>query len=378
MTTDTSDVIVVGAGVVGTSVALHARWHGLSARLLERDRIGDGTSARGYGSVALQSVPPELVPIHSAGHAYYPEFVEKIGGGVDYRSTGSMMLLESELQIEERRRLHAAQIGANPGFEPARILDARETRLLEPNVGPTVIASSYRAADAHLDPMLMTPRLAHVAREAGVPVHEGARVLRMARANDSWSVTTTIGTFSAARVVNCAGIGAPEVAEAAGAHLIVQAVRGQMLLSLPRPPLCRSTINLGSGGLFGSHADLRQRPDGRVLMGTTSQSGSTDLAAWPEDTASILTGAARAFPALNGVVVERAIVGIRCVPIDGLPYVGEFGALRGLYAAVAHGGLSLGPVMGRAIVDLIVRGSTALPIAAFAPDRTPSGLTAKA
>jgi glycine/D-amino acid oxidase-like deaminating enzyme len=369
----TTDVIVIGAGVVGTSVALHALWRGLSVRILERDRVGDGTSARGYGSVALQSVPPELLRIHGAGHAYYPEFVDRIGARAELRVTGSMVLLETPAQIEERRTLHAAQVAAVPGFAPARILDARETRELEPNVAPSIIASSHRSADAHFDPIVMTPRLAQLARDAGAELHEGARVSRMDAADGAWSVTTTVGTFAAAAVVNCAGVWAPEVAAAADLTLSVEAVRGQLLLSMPRPPLCRATINLGSTGLFGSGADLRQRPDGRVLMGTVSQRGSTDLSVRADDTASILRGAARAFPALADVIVERAWAGIRCVPSDGLPYLGACAGAPGQYVAVAHGGLSLGPVMGRAIADLIVSGHTDVPADGLSPERSARG-----
>lgn len=373
--TKSTDCIVVGAGLIGLSTALHLRWRGMSVRVVERGRVGDGTSSRASGWVCAQlRTPNDLLALVLASLAYFPEFLRRVGDDCGYAVCGSLVALDSDEQLEQRRMLDAEQRRV-AAYRGARFLDATEVHDLEPGLAEHITAGAYFAEDAHVDPRLLLGALLRTARREGVLVHEGAEVGSIAP-DGGWRVTTPLGAFVAQRVVNATGAWAPAVADLMGLELPVIPVAGQLLVTEPLPNIVRTCVVSQPDPRFTGRSACGVRPatDGRLWLGTTYRGGSFDTSITAEDTSTILAGARSLFPALDDVAVEQAWAGVRPVPADLLPIYGAGAGADGYYVAVPVAGLAECAVAGRLVADLVTDGRSAVPgAAAFSPARFAEG-----
>jgi glycine/D-amino acid oxidase-like deaminating enzyme len=162
--------------------------------------------------------------------------------------------------------------------------------------------------------------------------------------------------------------GAEAVQVAAGVGLEVPTVSSPAMLAQtrPLPPLTDKVVYLPGGP--GPPVHLRQRADGSVLVGERTQ--ETPVADPGARHARVLLAqAARCFPALAGVPVERWWLAWRAMPADGLPIVGPLPWLEGLYLAVSHSGVTLAPVLGRLIAREVADQTADGLLAPFRPGR---------
>ena len=172
-------------------------------------------------------------------------------------------------------------------------------------------------------------------------------------------IVTDAGEVSTPIVVIAAGIHTPSLARTAGATIPVVAKRGQIVTTEPLPP----TIPIPVGG-------LRQVSWGSVIVGTTYEdagySRSTDV-----PTMSTLTARGlRLLPALKDARAIRFWAGLRPWPIDGLSIVGQVPETEGLFVAATHSGITLAPVIGMSLAELITEGrAETADIAPYSPAR---------
>ncbi|WP_338703905.1 FAD-binding oxidoreductase [Streptomyces sp. Q6] len=164
-------------------------------------------------------------------------------------------------------------------------------------------------------------------------------------------------------VVNCAGPGADRLAALAGVRLPLRRVPGLVAESRPLPggPL---TAILTAPGI-----DLRPTPDGGVLSLSWEVDARLDGTALDGLPQELHERATTIVPALRAAPVADARIGVRPVPVDGLPLIGEALGAPGLYHLVSHSGVTLAPVLGRLAAQEITTGGTAPELAAYRPDR---------
>ena len=367
-----SDVLVVGAGLIGTSTALHLRWRGLTVRVLERDRLGDGTSARGGGWVAAQSRPagPHLA-LALASIAYFPELLDRIGDDCGYLRCGSLVVLESDEQLALRRAF-VEQQRANPSYDGVEFLDARALHDLEPAISDRAHSATYRAADGQIDPPRLLRGLVTAGKRAGVSFHFGAGVTAVDRRGSGWVAQTPVGAFAADVLVNAAGVWSPRLAEMVGTTLPVSPVAGQMMMTAPRERFVNTAIGVFTQGRRDSDSvvrDIRQGWDGRVWLGTTIHPDSWSADVSEVDTKGIRAGLEPLFPGIAGAVIEEAWAGVRPNPVDRLPILGAQEGVPGYYVGVPMAGICESAATGKALAELISAGTTGVPIAGLSPDR---------
>lgn len=373
--TKSTDYVVVGGGLIGLSTALHLRWRGQSVRVLERGRIGDGTSSRASGWVCAQlRSPNELLALVLASLAYFPEFLRRVGDDCGYEVCGSLVVFDSEEQLEQRRMLDADQRQVN-AYSGAEFLDGRGARELEPALADHITGAAHFADDAHVDPRRLLDAMTHAARRDGVLIHEGASVETTVR-DGGWRVATTLGTFNAGRIVNASGAWAPAVAKLAGHELPVIPVAGQLLVTEPRPGLVRGCVVSQPDPRFTGRSACGVQParDGRLWLGTTYRGGTFDTTITADDTRIILAGAQSIFPSLRDVLVEQAWAGVRPVPADLLPIYGAVAGTDEYHVAVPVAGLAESAVAGHLVAGLALDGRSDVPgAAAFSPQRFAAG-----
>ncbi len=362
---------MIGGGLIGLSTALHLRWLGASVRVLERARIGDGTSTRASGWISAHlRTPNELLSVVLASLEYFPELIARLDDDCAFGRCGSLVVLDSDAQLEQRRLLDIEQRNV-AGYGGATFLDRRQVRDIVPGIADHITAGAYFAGDAQVDPGRLVRALHRVATGAGVIVHEGADVSTIRRDGADWKLETTIGAFTAETLVNAAGAWAGTVAEQVGFDLPIVPIAGQLLVSVPVPRITEPCVIYQPDPRFGNRfaCGVRQAQDGRLWLGTTYRPGSYDTAITAEDTRTILTGAATIFPALSGVEVERAWAGVRPVPADLVPVYGAVPGLDRFYAAVPVAGLAECAIAGKAMADIVLRGSPAPMLEACSPGR---------
>lgn len=366
-----SDCIVVGAGLIGLSTALQLGWQGRTVRVLERGRIGDGTSSKASGWISAQlRTPNPLLELVLESQREYPGFLDRLGDPCGYERSGSLVVFDAEEQLEQRRLIDATQREV-PRYPGARFVDAAEVHELEPALADSIVGGAYFDADAQVEPLPLLEAMLRSAASSGVTVHQGADVTGLARRGGRWEATTAIGVFEAPVLVVTAGAWSPTVAELAGFELPVLPVSGQLLVSEPRERDIRRCVVYQPDPRFATRLACGLRPalDGRLWLGTTYRAGTFDVSITGEDTASIRGAIGTVFPRLAYLAIEQAWAGVRPVPADLLPVYGRATAAEDLFVGVPVAGLAECAAAGRLLADIIAGGPAHVDAAPYSPDR---------
>lgn len=365
-----SDVIVVGGGAVGMSVALHLHWQGAKVHLLDAGALGGGCSQLGGGWVAAQgrrNLAQLAFALDSIG--YYPELLDRIGADAGFVQSGSFLLMESEAQVEARRAFLADQMRL-PGYDGFVFLSPQELAELEPAItSPRIVAGSYRARDCMIDPPALCAGLAAAVRREGILLAEGAAVEGLARKGGVWRVSTTLGDAEGDAMVLAAGPQTVPLAAQAGVTLPLEPISGQIMTTDPQPRrVSAPVVVMHNPAIPGCPArDLRQGPDGRLWVGTVNHHGSADARVRRTDTDRIRREMAALFPELAGIPFTRGYAGTRPLAKDGLPCYGAAG--EGLFVAAPMSGIAEAAAAGRTMAELVTTGASAALPAAFSPLR---------
>lgn len=363
-----TEVLVVGGGIVGAAVAERLARERIPCVLVERGSVGAEAS---WAAAGL------LVPVHPWR---YPEallrlddeslrlweplaaqLLDATGIDLEFRRTGLLALIESDDDAAEAERRVAWKRARGERVER---LDAAAARREEPLLAPDVRGAIFLPDVAQIRNHRAAPALAAAAVRSGARVLEHTAVLSLLEEGGRIvGARTDAGPIHARTVVLCAGAWTTSLLPAGHVPPALRVVpcRGQMML-LPGAPGALRHMVLGGGDY------LVPRRDGRVLAGSTVEWAGFDRSVTPAGLASIGAAVARLAPALAAAPVERTWAGLRPDTPDHLPVLGE--VRPGLLAATGHhrSGIMLAPVTAEIVLGL-VRGDTARDLAPFAPWR---------
>ncbi len=361
------DVVVVGAGVLGSSVALRLAQAGRKVVVLERAVPGAEASSAAGGilSPGVEAVEPgPFYALCRASLARYPEFVRDVealsGMSVGLRALGT---LEIALDDDHAKVLAARAEKILRHGLPVEVLDDAAVRRLEPRISPEARGALFFADESSLDPRLLGRAVYVAAARAGASfvtgqvrriVSEGGRVV---------GVDHDAGRIEAARVVLAAGAWSQRVEGNGLPAGAVRPVRGQMALLDTRPPLLSRVV-------FSGHGYVVPRPDGRVLTGSTMEEVGFEKAVTAGGLRHVLDVAIGIAPALANAPVVETWSNFRPASPDGEPILGE-GTLPGLLYATGHtrNGILLTPVTADAIAALVLGRAPPVDLAPFSPSR---------
>jgi glycine oxidase len=362
------DLVVVGGGVIGLSCAWRAAQRGLRVAVLDADAPGNASYAAA-GMLAPASELGEsgraLTELSRASFAEYPRFVAELedatGADTSFRICGSLHLAFDADERQTLERTHELQ--QDQGLD-TELLDAAACRVREPGLGGEIEAGIWSAAEGQVDPraLLRALRLA-CARHA---VHlEQTRVERAdVRGGRLVAVQTSTETFRAERFLLATGARSGEQSWLPREHRPpVEPVKGELLRGrLPTPPaqaLVRS-----------DRAYVVPRPDGRVVIGASSERAGFDATPSPTIRQELLDEGRRLLPALGALTELEHCVGFRPGTPDGLPLIGET-TLEGLLVATGHyrNGVLLAPITANAIAALLTTESPPSAVTAADPVR---------
>lgn len=353
-----NDAIVIGAGALGCSIAYHLAERGLRVSVLEKKNIVAGVSGANVGLAWVQSKSPSFyLEFTMASERYYPHFLAKIGEDAEYNHSGGMMFFESERQREETEELMEEQ-KKTPGFQ-VEILGSTEARTLIPELSADILGATFSPHDAYLNPFSLVWGIARAAKRLGARFFPNAEVVRIAKESPGqFRLTTKSGQFVGRRVINCAGIMAPAIGQMLNIDIPLKVARGQVLVTEAVAPLIRFATD-----------DFIQTKHGNILIGTIKEFvGYDDAVTWA-NTKRLAQHARKIIPALAELNIIRTWAAIRPIPPDGFPILGEVPGVRNFYVAVTHSGITLCPIIGKLMAELVTTGTTSFPIDRYNIDR---------
>src|SRR6185437_2064388 len=355
-----SDVLVIGGGVIGLSLAWRARERGMSVRLLERDALGCGTSRVAAGMLA----PVAEVEFGEAGRRVlalglrsaelWPAFAERLrsftGEDVGLLRTGTLVLARDEDEARELDRQIAFRDGLGLATSRLRASQARER---EPALAPTMRLALEAPDDHSVDPRRLLQALRTVCELAGVTLHEHAPVARLNVdvAERVTGVTLAGGeSLAAERVVIAAGAWSPQIAGTGEAEVPVRPVRGQLLrLRDPSGPGLLSRVVRFQGGY------VVPRADGRYVLGATVEERGFDIEPDAAGIYELLREAHEIVPGVAELKIEELCVGLRPGMPDNAPAIGRAATPHGLTWATGHhrNGILLAPLTAELVAKIL-------------------------
>jgi len=380
MVSRTADVLIIGAGVIGTSIASHLTRHGIKPLLVEKSGPAAGSSGACDGLVFLQSKKPGLhLKLALESRKRFDILVHQLGSSIEFKNPGGMCLVESETELAAMRLFVEEQRRTGLAVE---LLDGDEARRREPCLSEKVLAATFSALDAQVNPYALTFAFLRTAKLAGARILMGEEVkgIEVYRGRTK-GVFTEKSRISAPILVNAGGAGAAEVGRMAGLEVPITPRRGQILVTAAVPPLLRHCLISAQyvaakfkpevaqkGGMGFS---LEQADNGNILIGSTREFVGFDRRTTFEAIRTIAGRIVPVIPALARVPVIRTFGGLRPYTPDGLPILGKVAGLEGFIMAAGHegDGIALSAITGELIADLIATGRTQFPLDAFRLER---------
>jgi sarcosine oxidase subunit beta len=295
-----TDVVVVGAGVIGASTAYHLARNGVRVIVVDSfDGPAEGSTGRSFASIRAQWADPLNIEMSWRSIQAYRAFPDEHGIDVGYRASGYLFLVPD---ADWPGQLQAVQLQRGHGV-PVEVLDGQTAQRITEFATDGLGGATWGPADGVVDPHLATSAYLQLARAAGAQVRFRHRVTAVESDGSGWAVTAGHDTIRTEHVVNAAGGWAGELARLAGLSVPVVHSRRNIYATAPGA-LARSvpmTIDLGTGVFVRSEG-------GRLLFGAArpDQADGYEVSVdWPW-METVLERAVERFPWLADLPLDRA------------------------------------------------------------------------
>jgi glycine/D-amino acid oxidase-like deaminating enzyme len=378
----TSDVVVIGAGMVGAACAFYAARAGFSVTVVDRGAVAGGTSGAGEGNLLVSDKEPgPELDLAMRSQELWRSLADEAGeadgpfvSGFEYEAKGGLVVAFSAADFEALRGFATTQ---RPAGVVAEEVAPERLGEFEPYLAPGLAGGFWYPQDAQVMPSLATARLLQA---SGARLRLGSAVTGLLLSGGAVrGVRTTLGEIPARFVVNAAGFGAAAIAELAGSTLPVQPRRGFVLVTEPLPAMVRHKVYSAayvadvssSDAALQSSGVVEGTPSGPVLIGATRERVGLDRTPSYDALGRLAAQGAELFPFLKDVKVQRYYCGFRPYLPDHLPAIGPDPSVEGLFHACGHegAGIGLAPATGELIAALLAGEKTAVDTEPFRPAR---------
>lgn len=359
-----ADVVIIGGGVIGSSIAYHLAARHISVLLFEKDTPAAGSSGSCDGAVLLQSKKHgKHLKMAVASTKLFGELNEQLPVPIEFERNGSMVVIEHEAEFApmqafvSQQRQHGVTVS---------LLDVREARELVPALSEAIAGATFSPDDGKINPIRLNLAFIRGAKERGAQVKVGEYVKHInVKAGRVRGVTTSRGIYSCSVVVNAAGVMAPEIGRMVNIDVPIKPRRGQILVTEAVEPLARCCI-LSAGYIAakfdpeiarqsGHGVSIDQTAKGNILIGSTREFVGYNRQTSFDKLIKIANRARQIIPRLESLDVIRSFAGLRPYTPDGMPILGNVDSIEGFIMAAGHegDGIALSPITGELISQLI-------------------------
>ena len=358
----TADVVVIGAGITGTSAAFQLAQRGLKVALVEKRFIAAGST--GKSSAIIRQHYSNQVTARMALYSLrvFQNFAEAVGGDAGFVTTGFVVLVDEKDRAGLNENIAMQQsVGVN-----TRFVSSDELRELEPGIAETRgIVGAYEPEGGYADPASAATGFAEAARKHGAVIYQDTRVTNvMMQGGRAVGVQTAQGEIHAAAVVNCANAWAPSIGRMVGVNLPIEASRHQVATF--QRPRAHAQPHLTAADFVNQ---IYYRPEGALLtlVGSIEASEAehkidSDHYNESADYEFIEDAAQRIrnrYPYMEQALSKGGWSGIYGVTPDWHPIIDEIPSGSGFFVAAGFSGhgFKLGPAVGVMIADMVTRTS---------------------
>jgi len=369
----TADVVIVGGGIIGASIAYHLTKKGVrDVLVLERDRLGSGSTGKNAGGIRLQFSSEINVRLSQRSLPHIERFADEIGADPHFHQVGYLFLITEERDVApfERSLAMWSKLGV-----PARRVTAAEAKALFPHTRTDdVLFGTFCAKDGYADPTSMMNGYVARAREAGATFVEGAEVTEITCGNGRViGVRSKNGDVTAPTIVDAAGPWAALMAKLAKVDLPISPLRRHIFVTEPVAGLDEDfplTIEFATG-LYA------HRESGGVLLGMADPNenpGFDDGVNW-DFMPTVVERALSRFPILERTSIKTGWAGLYEDTPDKHPILGKVDGVEGFICAAGFSGHGVmhAPATGELLAELIADGRTSLDISALRASRFRTG-----
>ncbi len=373
----TTDILIVGGGVIGCAIAYYLRKAGADVVVIDAGEIGAEASSAAAGLLAPLgplSGPNPFADLLLAGFALFPSLVPELeeasGIHLEYEQTGSLRVVRDAKHIPNlRKRMKAWQpLGLQMYW-----LTREEARQREPLLSPGISAAIYVPEESQIRAPHVVQAYAQAAANKGAVLYPHKLVAGITKHNARVTgVQTTQGeSIPCNHLVIATGAWSARCGEWLNITLPVKPQRGQMLaLRQPSPPLHHI--------IFGEAAYLAPKKDETIVVGATKDEVSFDKHLTAGGVAWLLNTAIRLAPSLENSAIDRLWTGLRPKTPDQHPILGPAPGWENVTLATGHGsvGVMLSAITGQTVTELVMTGQVPEIVRSFPVERFSSPKTA--
>ena len=370
-----TEVVIIGAGIVGAMCAYYVNRAGLKAIVIDRGTVASGTTGAGEGNIMVsdKSPGPELElalksrdmwfeVAHDLGNEF--ELVAKGGLAVSRGDASSLFELSNSQSVA--------------GVQTKRV-GASEIQELEPFISKAIQNGVHYPQDAQCQPMLAAAHILRQLQRRGLEFIGHQEVLMIERKSENLTVRTSTLEIQSDFVVNAAGTWAGEIARLAGSELPIMPRRGFILVTAPLPKYVNHKVYDSDyvDNVASSDADLQTSTviegtqSGTILIGASRERVGFDKSISVSVIQRLARQATSLFPILAGAQLLRVYTGFRPYSPDHLPVIGADSLIPGLYHCAGHegAGIGLSAGSGKVIAQLIKNETPIVNPEPFSPAR---------
>lgn len=356
MSITTAEIVIIGGGIIGSSIAYHLARQGRQVLVVERSQVAGKPAASwaSAGGVRRQGRHPAEAQLAIEAIARWPTLEQELDADLRYRQGGNLLLAESDAEANQLITFvhHQHELG----FSDVQLLDQQQVHNLVPGLHEGVTAGSYSPADGQADPPRTTRAFAAAARRHGaIYWDETACSGLLLQGQSVIGAETARGVVHAGHIVLAAGAWSDDIAASIGIHLPIRTRALQMILSTPADSVSVQPVL----SAINRSLSLKQLSDGTFFLGGgwlgDPIANRSDYQLRSASIEGNWKTASELLPRVGQQQIAAAWCGLEAQSIDDIPFIGPIPGVNGLTLALGFSGhgFALAPAIGRSVADQI-------------------------
>jgi glycine/D-amino acid oxidase-like deaminating enzyme len=355
-----TDILVIGGGILGCATATFLTRKGASVIVVDKGKLANEATRATTAGITLQNRTPDRLPFYRAAAQYWPSLGEMLEADLGYTQSGSLAVAHTAVEFDRLQEEVKSLQQLNLEVE---CLSASEAKAIAPWLADDIAGATYCPGDGFVEPDRPAQAFVEAAQRHGatfLPDHPVKAI--QVNGPSGFRTETVNGEISSHIIVNAAGAWAGRIAAMVGVELQVTLDPLQAMATEPAEPWLDMIVLHASKKLT-----MKQNQNGRVVIGGGWKAEGSLDGAEPQlieaNRIGNLSLAQASVPRINHLRIERQWCGLEGRSPDRYPFFGEVTAVPGFFLlACVHGGLTMSPLLGEQLAELIVDGRLSFPM----------------